>query len=794
MRQVLVRFACEPDATVRRKVISVGRSMRIGRVKTFVLLGYLCRLKASAARTTGTVIDPPTDLLSRTGGVGRGGGLNAFGITTAGTRSNYRPVKTLPPEKKRDKNLAAGNRLTYAVLRSYPASNTDRAYNFAAMPVSNHGFGRAWTSTVLSGASGADQVLSGSSTDKFGVFAVWGSERLVVSIRDKHLQAVTNQPLASFATSYDSSDTPLPEVAPVTPTGSGQSPYLRRWNNLIPRQYSASAIAQWEAQATALTPAVVKTLLVAPFSVMPAHQFMLFENTIGDGNKWYRANVWTRRAAVPGLLIAGLITRAALKNEKLTDIGVTVSTIGAPPSWLTPKESSGTPLIIPEISETSVSWPSEWPAYFRPDSGPLTISRAIIDGDGLLSREDTVDESGIDSYEACTLGATATTVIDDEVELIVGVRCTARYDEPITAEHRVDVAGIAPRFAASVRVTKVGLMRVRIQNGISAATLLHHDLIGPATCPLFSSADMPAAVAFMPQVMWGGVINGERCYMVRAVRYARSAFLGGVLQDISTDIPKSPNYRGVVPVDAGSYRTPGYGTDLGFGAYADAVPEEVWWLRGNSRTVIPVPSTHSASHRAIEGASPDQSSNAWFSWYASAVFSHMAIDPNAPGWPAQYALEEYYAPGTSAELVAAISSVKVLLMLPPKDGGGRGATVELIAVVDGEATHYAAVATPWVIGEHYSADSQRFPIHSLTCYQQEVVVDGALVKPAGLLLTVASGLAGYALVSRDGGVTWEPLVYAKSSFAAGKNPGVSPMGYHFLGNAAWRPKQQHPFD
>lgn len=795
MRRVLVRFACDPNATVRRKVISAGQALRVGSVKAFVLLGYLCRLKAGALRTTGTVIDPPTDLLSRSGGIGRGGGLNAFGITTAGTRTNYRPVVALSPEKKRTRKLSAGHRLTYAVLRTYPADNTKQAYNFAAMPAANYEAGRSWTSTVLSGSSGADQVLSGSAVETFGIFAVWQSERYVVSMRDEYLQSITSQPLASFATAYDSASAQSPEAAPVSPVGAGQSPYLRRWNNLIPRQYSAPSIAQWDTPASALTPAKLNTLLIAPFSVMPEHQFMLFENSPGDGNKWYRANVWTRRAAVPGLLIASLINRPLQNGEKIADLGVTVSTIGAPPAWLTPKEMIDAPAAIPEIAMTDVMWPSTWPAYFRPDSGPLTISRTVIDGGGLLAREDTVDVSGIASYEACTLGATATTVIGDEVELIVGIRCVARYDEPITAVHRADLAGIAPGFSASVRVTKVGLMRVLIKNGISTASILHRDLIGPATCPLFSSSDMPADQAFMPQVMWGGVINGERCYMVRAVRYARSAFLGSVLQDISADIPKSPNYRGVEPIGEGSSRTPGYGTDLGFGAYADPVPEEVWWLRGNDRTVIPVPSTHSASHRAIEGASQDQAANAWFSWYASAVFSHMAIDPNALGWPAQYALEEYYAPGTSAEHVAAISRTKTLLMLAPKDQlGSSGATVELIAIDGGTASSYATIPTPWVFEEHYSSESQQFPIHSLVCYQHEVVVNGLVIKPAGLLLTVSSGLAGYALVSRDGGITWEPLIDAKTSFAAGKNPGVPPMGYHFLGNAAWRPVPQHPFE
>lgn len=787
MRPVRVRFACKPDPVVRRRVISVGEGLPAGQTRSFVFRGYLCKLVAERDICLADVIDMPVRLLGFRGPLFRLGEFSPLGYTVAGKREHY------ALDSQQDEALSARLKAKYYASAVHGSASVARAYIGAVMPPRYGGeIVRASLSLAFQFVppdETMDGFFNGCDTQQFqlGLQVLGGGRRLDAVIRESWMGLAG----LTFATPYSAKTLPALVDAP-SPAGPFQTPYRPRWSVPQPRQVAMPAVQ----------PVVVdeqqQTLLGVQVAFdMPEHHFILADK--GDGAKWYSLQFPHAKAARSGMMVMGFVREPFVADEIPAGIGVEYSTVDAVPSWAEPaQEPSAPPAEYLRNSMMALVPNEEWPAHLQQAAfvPELRIAPAVFTTDFSLI-EYYPDLSGQECYRPCVVGAVHCTELDGVVEFVAAVRAVDEHLLPITSELRFDdSAGITPGEAAKVKVTRTGLLVVSytIATGESAARLLAPDVIGSDQCPWFDSGTMDDAIAYYPQVLWGGVVDGKRCYAVRALRYLRSVFLGSLLQDVDggwwwfTD-----NYQGWRIGSTEDIRPPLYRTDLGFGPYIDRdQPEELWWVVDDVVQRIALPAGYRAVTRARQTSFAVEGQHD-LSAYLAELYAHMGIY-GGPGtsdfvWQ-EYALEEYLLPNTLQQQFAPVAADRVVYFLPPSDEPG----VLSLQVFDGEAVaDYGEVAVPWVSGTHYTDVANRYPVYALTCYQRETWLDGELVTPAGLILTVASGSRGYALISRDGAATWHPLVDAPDSFEAGQNSGIPGHGFIFSGTALWSPKPGYPY-
>ena len=795
MKPVRVRFACKPDAVVRRRVISEGEILPAGQVKSFTFRGYLCKLVAERTICIADVIDLPIRLLGFRGPAWRAGSVCPAGYTVAGKREDY------APDKVGELDLSAKFIAKYFVAAGYGASEGQAAIGSVMPPVvEDRVIVRASMQVVYDGSpsgAGHDPFFSGCDPQRFQlVVALLAGRRLMAVIDDAWLQSTLGADY-TLATAYGSV-TPEPLAPSPVPAAFGQEFYRPRSQVPQPRQIAMPGVAWGEVEDVHR---VVVAVQVA--SEMPENNFTL-NNSYDDPPRWGTLQFPYARAALPALAIIELVptpvpfTEDGEVDEEQLPPGVDLGflMLDGVPEWAVPSNpppatgarflNAADPLLVPA---------DDWPEHLRPVEFVPELILGIAGDPGMgavgFNAPAFPDLSGRTSYRPCVVGAIHSTNIDGVVEFVAAVRAVDEHRMPITEDLRSgDVLGIGPDDVAKVKVTRTGLLVVRydMATGTVTTRALAPDVVGSDQCPWFDGSSMDADIAYCPQVLWGGVIGGKRCYAVRALRYERTLFLGTFLQHINLNLRRTTNYQGEFPV-AGY---PGFLTDRGFGPYIDREqPEELWWVVDDVISRVALPEGYLAAVRP-RVSTPAIAGQTSLSQYMALVYASMNIlsAPGSEKWQ-QYAMEEYLPPNTALQQFAQISKDRVVYFLPAEDD--RNGTL-IMQVFDGETVaQYATVSTPWVNGVHYTDSRHSDPVYALTCYQQEVWVEGELSSPACLILTVTSGPRGYSLLTRDGGVTWEPLVSAPDDFEEGRSLGIPGHGYIFSGSAIWSPKPGYPY-
>jgi hypothetical protein len=821
VRQVLVRFACKPNAVVRKQAQRKGRSVSDGQSEAFVFMGYLCRAVGGKHDTVVTVMDMPVRLLGFRRGAFRGAAKARSGITSAGGRGVYAPPKAGAPAATSSRSAAYKSKRYFS--RTYPPSALGQGWSFHGWPlITNthglHGADIAALSDTFEQGFYSDANLEGSTLARFELSILWAlNNRFVTRLQDDWLQDSYGQGF-TFATAYGAPERPQPMPSPFTPTHPVDATYYPRWNVFVPRQVSAPGICSVNVIGHNPERSVEAQVLVMPVAKMPAFVHVLYDTVdqfSAPARLWSPALPWLHRGAEPSLVVVALAKRAVIdeKPEDLDALGAGMTALTDQPAWIDPPADAN-PSAFMQIIGQGVIRANTWPEFLRPSAGNITRRETNPRSSALSASY--VDFSGIKSLRPCVLGAAHSTEINGVVETLVNVRATDEYAQTITSAHRGGNT-IETGESANVRITRTGLLQVTIDTSglpidtsYPAATLtatthaLFTDAVAPSTCPLFNGSTMNEVTAFVPHVIWAGVLAGKRCYAVRALRYSRSPFLAGLLQEYG-DQDFTTNYSGYRLNSLPEIRAPLYFTDKGFGPYIDAAaPEELWWLIDGVRQVV----TLNAGRRAAVRHHTESMVVAASSHgdYPAALWAHMDIFENDGGpkmLAREYAMEDYLPPVTALQQFAVISSVQVMYFLPHSNEA-QGLALHVLNANNGDIEALPVVLTPWLFGTHYTQNANQYPVYGLTCYQHEVRnTDGEILTRACLLLAVSSGDKGYALLSTDGGHTWQPHIDAPSSFTyqgsnpdispVVKNPGISGLGYHFAGTALWHPEPGHPF-
>lgn len=821
MRQVIVRFACKPVAAVRKQAERKGRHVTEGQSESFVFMGYLCRAVGGAHDTVVSVVDMPVRLLGFRRGVLRGTGKASTGITSSGGRAVYAPSgAALPPE-------AAARQASYKskryALRTYPAGTGGQGWSFHGWPLVTdkrglHGVDIAALSPSFDHGFYSDANLEGSTVERFELNIVWAlNGRHVTRLQDDWLKSEYG-PGFTFATAYSKPERPLAVPSPFMPTHPVDSTYYPRWNVFVPRQISAPGICSVTALGVEPPRVLEAQIVVMPVASMPEFVHVLYDTVDEFGSPaqlWSPALPWLHRGAVPAIAIVALAKRTLIDESQgeIDALGVGASALTDQPSWL-----ETAPAVVPSSFMQIIGQgfvPSDtWPAFLQPVPGNIT--RRETNAESATLKKAYVDLSGIASMRPCVLGAAHSTEINGVVETLVNVRAVDEYPQTITSAHRSGNP-IEGGEVANVRITRTGLLCVRFntaglpldtvspESALSATTeAWFTDVLAPASCPAFDGLSMSGVTAFVPHVLWAGVLAGKRCYAVRALRYVRSPFLAGLLQEYG-DQDFTANYTGYRQYTLPDIRAPLYFTDKGFGPYIDAAaPEELWWVVDGVKQVVAMTSGRRAAARHHTESFVVEAST--HGDYPAALWAHMNIFENDGGPKAlarEYAMEDYLPPSTALQQFAAISSVRVMYFLP-HDDEAQGLALQVFNANTGVIESLPVVPTPWLFGTHYDQDENQRPVYALTCYQHEVRdVAGELLTAACVLLAVSSGDKGYALLSKDGGTTWRPHIDTASSFTRQgadlnippvvKNPGIPGLGYHFAGTALWHPEPSQPF-
>ncbi|SFI68801.1 hypothetical protein SAMN05216206_2749 [Pseudomonas guineae] len=277
--------------------------------------------------------------------------------------------------------------------------------------------------------------------------------------------------------------------------------------------------------------------------------------------------------------------------------------------------------------------------------------------------------------------------------------------------------------------------------------LLHRDVLGPTRSSLFAGG-MDASTAKYPAMLWGGVMQGKRVYLARAVRYLRDEFCGSLEQ-------RTRSFQ------TGTENGSSFFEDNGrYGPRPDqAAFEELWLMVNGARTVIAAPNNFvfaptidgddyffGSAYRPLLGVNTSNNES-WLIGTSNGQVKRTAKDRM---------LEERYGLGAVFNTVAQISSTDIMVLMhePTLEGSvERGVALLRININSGAQQ---VVFTGDLPNSPNGAPSGRF--FSLNCYQREVLKDGEVVMPAHLFLREGSGglfdHRTYLFASADGGASW----------------------------------------
>lgn len=802
MRLVSVRFACPPNAAVRRRAVAAARRLRAGTSRTFTWDGYLVRVTASTQRAVALVTDMPIRMVGFPAGLFRAGWNYPTGYVVAGTRIDYNPARATAL----DGTLPCQYAPFAGITRSLPVESGGAPFRrTVATPVLPTESG--WLAAMCAVDGAADPLLSGVDASRALLRLIWRRNvAYTLLLRDPWLVETFGE-RATFATLYARTNAGA-KLAMPTPVVFGEAPYYyARFDAPLPRQVCQPGMVRVPPVPDLDNPLEERVVIAAPFAYMPENQLSKFNvaDPLDDTDlRWGTRYESELRAALPSLLITTVVRRDVPTADEFVALDLTFIAPDGLPDWVSaPAGSVWSTYGCADLVNTLEIPAADWPAHFQPTAMPYARTLEWIETSGGLqvfhSHIRPADLAGQTNWRSCVLGAVHGTLIDDQAEFWVAVRAMDEHEVPITAvlrSHPDDP--IDPAEFANIRYTRTGIMRVRynVTTGAVVVDAVHTDVLGGTDCPAFDAGTMAADVAIMPQVLWAGVLDGRRCYAVRAVRYKRDPWLGSLMQPMGLNAGFTTNYRGYQTVH---YR-PLYFTDQGFGPYIDDVAEELrWYVADDEPIVVPVDedrrlTLHLNVDNITSGAPSGDVYPLQMGYYRNGWLGSMDLYPVSTGnrLKVEYALEEYFPAVAVAQQFTQIGPSRVVYFVPLIDDANGLLQLRVFDAASGTDTVYAEVHAPWVLGEDYTNTDNRNPLYALTCYQWESDLAGLSVAPASLLLTVSSGPRGYTLLTRDGGVTWERLVDA-DGFPDGQGVGSPGLGFHFAGTPLWNPPAHYPF-
>ena len=793
MIKVTVRFTCVPDPVARRRAYALGMAM-VGKAKASIYDGYIIKLSRRGEKVTALVVDMPVALRGVPGGAYRLG-FNAGWLSTAfgdrhtlDTREGWRASFLEPVTPKVARFPAWSGRFYTTATSGGIFVTINVPYIVPPLPDVTSWSVTAVHATFFQGRPAADEIyLEGSGAAREGTtwraFIGWrsadGPMRAVVFTPELLHDVVPVQEdvgLPNLSVIYNSVNRPEYVEAPVTPTGFGYDRYRPRWNYALPPHLCFTAMAE-VVDDVPLSPVVFCTT----YAHVPLHPYALFDEGAPDYPiLWYIADTWARAAARPGLLLGKVVRE--INPGDLDPFPPDGSVIGLCSFSGNPVPDVSAP-DIPRISDTAVIDTADFPPFFRQASKKPGFP---------------VGQWVSELRLPCIPGAIACTAIGEDLEFLVSMRACDRYEEPITREYR-ELGDIEPGETANVVINKTGFMVV----SVNASTLSYSvevrypDVLGPETCPDYNSATMAADVAKLPTVIWGGVIEGERCYVVGVSRYERTAFLGAARQDVDRNGDFTDSYRGWTSDDWESdIAVPAYGTDLGFGPYPDAQPAELWFLRGNSRTVVPLSGTTRVWGTQFNYF-PSPPNTDGRDWYFFASLAHMGIqaDPDEQPDVAAYndrmssIAHEWLPAYDVVQQVAYVGYGRVVYFVYQAPFDGTFSVTLGIRVFDFTTMTDSALST-------FSQAVDDIGVRcAITCYQREVRdADDQVVCPFGLLLTTTVDDEGDTWVSNDGGESWAKLIDGSVGVPGQATTfGAPGMGQFYVGNQLAPPAPWYPF-
>lgn len=313
---------------------------------------------------------------------------------------------------------------------------------------------------------------------------------------------------------------------------------------------------------------------------------------------------------------------------------------------------------------------------------------------------------------------------------------------------------------APVHQTKTAIVSVKAQiisedgriTGLlpSSYDLLHKDVIGPVRSSLYEGSGMDAATAKLPSMIWSGVVQEKRVYLVRAVRYIRDEFCGSLEQRTRSGT--------IGTIDGSSFFEDNgrYGPKPDQDAF-----EELWLMVDGVRVIITPP-----DNRLIAPAIEAQTYYPFADPYSATLgvstpetdYWLLGIESAADERPTanDRMLAERYGLGAVFNTVARISDTDLMVIAhSPGEEGINNHSIALLRInaLTGESR---TVFTGDLPDSPTAFASGRF--FSLNCYQREVLKNDEVVMPAHLFIRRGAGPAvggvSYLYASVDGGETW----------------------------------------
>lgn len=392
-------------------------------------------------------------------------------------------------------------------------------------------------------------------------------------------------------------------------------------------------------------------------------------------------------------------------------------------------------------------------------------------------------------------GAVYSTTIDGEVEFAFAVKALDNALVPTLPTRRATDDQPSAPSEALLAVAKTGLVFVRAamdDPSMYTVDSAFHDVIGPGDCAQYS-AGMNSGVAYLPQVRFACVLNGQRTYAVRAVRYERNQYLAAKLTHIGVNVPMpyTEDYQGRVNSSVGG---PVFYTDREFGPYPDRSRyEELWFVIDGVKHVVDTRALGGNIEPITEGKYGNGVLDV-FQWIGSAVNCHrrqmlgmFSLADEGDYELLDFYADEYVAAGMEMDTFAQVSETDVMFALSQRQiiGGSTRryhAVICRFSSVTGEARVVSVV-------QHLPNSPMVGQFLALTCYQYEITnTAGQVLQEPCLMLRRGRGdEIGEVLTSIDGGITWELLYDAKSTLrvnvqgAEYARNGTPSLGFHVLG-------------
>lgn len=421
------------------------------------------------------------------------------------------------------------------------------------------------------------------------------------------------------------------------------------------------------------------------------------------------------------------------------------------------------------LTQTYALWRQSQPPSFR-------------DGDGWF-------DPAIEVHSSQTLGC----VFGDPKQTLIGNQLEVLW--PIKARTSSLVAPITPRPAdepplALVFQSKTGVARAIFtlddsrQLSLSAPVdILFPDLIGPARSELMPSG-AEQGTAKLPSLLWAGVLQGKRVYLLRAVRYVRDAYCGSMEQaEWPVRWTASLAAEREWPAEAGDsglytsiYELGDRGTAEGYGRAYSPRPdqeqiEELWLVVDGVRQIIAVPDNLLL----------------WPVIFDGPCTYYFDRDSGAGRTPPYM----YYAEGKKPWLLSGQrQSGGIVYGYNESDGYisrlheeplGYGATFNTVDVINEREVvlvlhgydpnmHTKVMRLDCLNGSHQVFDapySRGF--YSLNCYQQEIrnEQDEVVMQAHLILRSGRQGSGASAAFSIDGGQSWVERVFTEENLPAG---------------------------